>query len=173
MIDAREDMGDVRGLDLYSQDDKKIASVEDVFLDDQTGGPEWLRLGVGLFGRKNVLVPLQAVTREGDRLTVSYTSEKVKDAPSIDGDYVSPEQESELYAYYGLAPVSPSELNESRGSPDRPTSPRELRMPVHGEAPAGERQGGTRIPEEQVFAADGDNDPTQVRLRKWVDNQDR
>ena len=103
---------DLRGLELYSNDGKKIAEVEDVFLDDHTGGPEWLRLGVGLLGMKDVLVPLEAVTREGDKLVVSYSSDKIKDAPSIDGDYVSPEEESELYRYYGLAAVSPSELNE-------------------------------------------------------------
>jgi hypothetical protein len=166
-------MGNLRGLDLYSQDDKKLGTVKDIFLDDQTGEPEWLQLGVGLFGRKDVLVPLQAVTQEDDRLSVAYTSDEIKDAPSVDGDYISPQEESELYAYYGLAPVSPSELNERRGGPDRPASPRELRMPAHGEAPAGERQGGTRIPEEQVLAANGVNDPTQVRLRKWVDDNDR
>jgi sporulation protein YlmC with PRC-barrel domain len=165
----RADLEDIRGLDLYSQDDKKIAKVEDVFLDDQTGEPEWLRLGVGLFGMKDVLVPLQAVSRDGDRLVVSYTSEMVKDAPSVDGDYISPEQESEIYRYYGLTAVSPSELNEARGAPSMDKEARTPEMPAHGEAPSGERQGGTRIPEEQVLAAKGVNDPTQVRLRKWVD----
>ena len=172
-MENRPNLEDVRGLDLYSQDDKKIATVEDVFLDDQTGQPEWLRLGVGLFGMKDVLVPLEAVTRDGDRLVVSYTSEKVKDAPSIDGDYVSPEEESALYRYYGLSAASPSELSETRGSPSEPGLPGTPSLPDRGEAPAAERMGGTMVPEEQVLASKGINDPTQVRLRKWVDSSNR
>ena len=162
---------DLRGLELYSNDGKKIAEVEDVFLDDHTGEPEWLRLGVGFLGMKDVLVPLEAVTREGDKLTVSYSSDKIKDAPSIDGDYVSPEEESELYRYYGLAAASPSELNERGDQVPGTTSAGPAVSDKLGEAPSGHREGGTRIPEEQVFAAQGKNDPTQVRLRKWVDDK--
>ena len=62
---------EIQGVELYAQDNKKIANVEDVFLDDKTGQPEWLRLGVGLFGMKDVLVPVQAVTRIGDKLIVA------------------------------------------------------------------------------------------------------
>ena len=38
----------------------------------------------------------------GDRLTVPYTKDFVKDAPNIDEDgHLTPDQEQELYAYYG------------------------------------------------------------------------
>ena len=163
-----QDLPQIRGKPLYSSEGEKIGDIEDVFLDDQSHRPEWVRIGVGLLGMKNVLVPIEAITREGDGLKVSYSKDKVKDAPKVDANYISPEEEGELYQYYGLQPRSPSELNEARGAPGDELQQRTPATPPSGAPPAGERQGGIGVPEEQTLAARGRAEPGNVRLRKWV-----
>jgi len=88
--------------------DGKIGEVGQVFLDDQTAAPEWVTVRTGLFGTKVSLVPIAEATMSDDGgLTVPYSKSIVKDAPRIDvaGD-LSPDEEANLYRYYGLDELS-------------------------------------------------------------------
>lgn len=82
----------------------KIGSVGQVFLDDRTNQPTWVTVNTGLFGTKETFIPLQGATQNGDDLQVAYEKNLVKDAPNIDVDsgHLSPQEEAELYRYYGL-----------------------------------------------------------------------
>jgi uncharacterized protein (TIGR02271 family) len=81
----------------------KIGKIEQVFLDDQTGRPEWVTVKTGLFGSSESFVPLANATVQGDDIRVGYDKSKVKDAPRIDADqHLSREEEARLYDYYGL-----------------------------------------------------------------------
>ncbi len=84
--------------------DGKHGSVGEVFLDDETGRPEWATVRTGLFGTKEAFVPLAEATIEGGELRVPYDKAKVKGAPHVDvsAGHLSPEEESELYRYYGV-----------------------------------------------------------------------
>ncbi|KUF17019.1 DUF2382 domain-containing protein [Streptomyces silvensis] len=94
------------GLTAYDRAGDKIGSVQQVYLDDQTGRPEWVTVKTGLFGMKESFVPLAGARREGDDLKVATTKDVVKEAPRVDADqHLDPSQESELYAHYGLAPT--------------------------------------------------------------------
>jgi len=82
----------------------KIGKVGQVYLDDTTGQPEWVTVKTGLFGTKETFVPLAAAHVEGDELVVDVPKDRVSDAPRIDEDgHLSEEQETELYAYYGVS----------------------------------------------------------------------
>ncbi|MEV0256577.1 PRC and DUF2382 domain-containing protein [Streptomyces sp. NPDC050732] len=92
------------GLTAYDRTGEKIGSVEQVYLDDRTGRPEWITVKTGLFGMKQSFVPLAGARRQDDQLHVATTKEAVKDAPRIDADqHIEPGEEHELYAHYGLA----------------------------------------------------------------------
>ena len=79
----------------------KIGTAPQVYADDQTGRPEWVTVGTGLFGPKETFIPLADATVSGDQLTVPYAKAFVKDAANVDEDgHLSPDQERELYAYY-------------------------------------------------------------------------
>ena len=95
----------VIGSTAYGSDGEKIGKVGQVYLDDQTGQPEWATVNTGLFGTSESFVPLSDASFSGDQLTVPYTKDKVKGAPNVsDSDgHLSPDQERELYEYYGLA----------------------------------------------------------------------
>ena len=93
----------VIGQDVYDESGEKIGSAAEVYLDDETGQPEWVTVRTGLFGTKESFVPIRNadLTHDGVRVPVSKT--QVKDAPKIDTDgHLSPEEEQELYRYYGM-----------------------------------------------------------------------
>jgi uncharacterized protein (TIGR02271 family) len=101
---TRNDTQKLLEADVYETDGTKIGSAADVYLDAQTGEPEWVAVKTGLFGTKQSFVPLDRATLEGDRIVVAFSKDQVKDAPRIEPDgQLSPAEEDELYTYYGLA----------------------------------------------------------------------
>jgi uncharacterized protein (TIGR02271 family) len=91
-----------RGQELYDRDGDKIGTIAEIYLDTQTGEPEWALVNTGLFGTKSSFVPLHEA-EGGETLRVPYEKSQVKDAPSMDPDgELSPKDESALYAHYGL-----------------------------------------------------------------------
>jgi uncharacterized protein (TIGR02271 family) len=98
-----ETLNRVIGRDVYDQDGDKIGSASEIYLDDETGQPEWITVRTGLFGTKESFVPLRDADLTDDGLRVHVDKDKVKGAPRIDAEgHLSPEEERELYRYYGL-----------------------------------------------------------------------
>jgi uncharacterized protein (TIGR02271 family) len=101
---TQNDIQQVIGKDVYSTDGDKIGAVGQVYLDDESGAPEWVSVKTGLFGTKESFVPLDKASVSGDRLEVAFVKDQVKNAPRIDVDGdLSPAEEDELYTYYGLS----------------------------------------------------------------------
>ncbi len=93
----------VIGQDVYDESGEKIGSAAEVYLDDETGQPEWVTVRTGLFGTKESFVPIRDADLTDDGVRVRVSKDKVKDAPKIDTDgHLSPQEEEELYRYYGL-----------------------------------------------------------------------
>jgi uncharacterized protein (TIGR02271 family) len=93
----------VIGQDVYDQSGEKIGSASEVYLDDETGQPEWVTVRTGLFGTKESFVPIRDADLTDDGLRVPVSKDRVKDAPKIDTDgHLSPQEEQELYRFYGL-----------------------------------------------------------------------
>ena len=93
----------VIGKDVYDQSGDKIGSASEVYLDDESGQPEWVTVKTGLFGTKESFVPLQGADLTDDGVRVPVSKAQVKDAPKVDTDgHLSPQEEQELYRYYGL-----------------------------------------------------------------------
>ncbi len=91
------------GGNVVSTDGGKIGGIGQIYLDDSTGAPTWVTAKTGLFGTKESFVPLEGARVQGDDVAVGFDKDKVKDAPRIDPDgNLSPEEEDQLYAYYGL-----------------------------------------------------------------------
>ena len=64
--------------------DGKHGTVGEVYLDDETGRPEWATVRTGLFGTKEAFVPLADATVQGNELRLPYDKDKVKKAPHVD-----------------------------------------------------------------------------------------
>jgi len=94
----------VIGQSVHGRDGDKLGKVGQVYLDDETGKPEWATVQTGLFGTKESFVPLAQADLTGDGLSVPYTKDQVKDAPTVDVEqgHLSQDEEAELYRHYGL-----------------------------------------------------------------------
>ncbi|MFF3394056.1 DUF2382 domain-containing protein [Streptomyces sp. NPDC002669] len=97
------DSGELDGLTVYDTDGEKVGSVGRVYVDDNTGRPDWITVKTGLFGMKESFVPLAGARRVGSDLHISHPKERVKEAPRVDADaHLSVAEEEELYNHYGL-----------------------------------------------------------------------
>jgi uncharacterized protein (TIGR02271 family) len=93
----------VIGQDVYDESGEKIGSASEVYLDDETGQPEWVTVRTGLFGTKESFVPIRNADLTNDGVRVPVSKAQVKDAPKIDTEgHLSPQEEEELYRYYGM-----------------------------------------------------------------------
>jgi uncharacterized protein (TIGR02271 family) len=82
----------------------KIGSVGDIYLDEQSGDPEWVLVSTGWFGGKGTFVPLSNATKQGEDIVVANDADLAKGAPTMDPDgRLTPQEEDQLYEYYGLA----------------------------------------------------------------------
>ena len=81
----------------------KLGTIDAIYLDDETGQPEWALVYTGLFTAKTTFVPLAQAQDTGDSVQVPYDKQQVTDAPSMEADgQLSQDEEAELYRHYGL-----------------------------------------------------------------------
>jgi uncharacterized protein (TIGR02271 family) len=101
---ADHQIDQVRGQNVYGADGEKIGKAGEVYLDDQSGRPEWVTVNTGLFGTNESFVPLADADLVDDGLRVPFAKDAVKDAPNVDpGDgHLSHDEERALYQHYGL-----------------------------------------------------------------------
>ncbi|MEC4019867.1 PRC-barrel domain-containing protein [Streptomyces sp. H27-D2] len=110
------------GRKAFDRNGSKIGTVDEVYLDDATGEPEWAAVRTGIFSR-DAFVPLEPSRIVDDTLRVPFDRALIKDAPDFGvGRHLSPEQELQLYHHYGLDVSAPGhETPPTR--PARPTRP--------------------------------------------------
>lgn len=91
------------GRKAFDRNGAKIGTIDEVYLDDATGAPEWAAIRTGLFSR-DAFVPLEPSELIDDgTLHVPFDRALIKDAPDFGvGRHLSPEQELQLYRHYGL-----------------------------------------------------------------------
>jgi uncharacterized protein (TIGR02271 family) len=141
---------------VVASDGEKIGSVDEVYLDAQSGEPEWLSVNTGLFGMKSSFVPLQGAQSAGEDVKVAYTKDEVKDAPGIKPDEeLTDSEERELWGYYGLEYGGNGAADEGREPVGRDTS-----GPETDEAM-------TRS-EEELRVGTREREGGRARLRKYV-----
>jgi uncharacterized protein (TIGR02271 family) len=82
----------------------KVGKIGQIYLDDESGNPEWVTTKTGLFGGSETFVPLQQADGDDSEIRVPYSKDMIKDAPRMEDaeGHLSREQEDELYNYYGL-----------------------------------------------------------------------
>ncbi|MER5441063.1 PRC-barrel domain-containing protein [Streptomyces sp. NPDC002790] len=113
------------GRKAFDRSGAKIGTIDEVYLDDATGVPEWAAIRTGLFSR-DAFVPLEPSDFTDGTLNVPFERSLIKDSPDFGvGRHLSPEQELQLYHHYGLeitAPQSPDvTFGKIAGAEDDPT----------------------------------------------------
>ncbi|MDU2058770.1 MAG: PRC and DUF2382 domain-containing protein [Dermabacter sp.] len=116
-MNLRDQIDTLQKATVIDRDGNKIGSVGQVYLHNSTGEPSWVTVNTGLFGTNETFIPLDDAKLAGDEITVPYEKDFVKDAPNISEDgEITPEQENELYRYYGVKdPGYGTETNANAG----------------------------------------------------------
>src|SRR3954464_5490240 len=114
-----EEVATLRGWRVVDPAGEEIGTLDEIYRDHDTGEPEWALVKTGLLSRGTPFVPLAGAEGEGEVVTVRFSKDQVKDAPSIKaGEELSQEQEAQLYAHYGLEySFVPSQSGMAEGQP--------------------------------------------------------
>lgn len=166
-----------RGGTVIGADGEKIGKIGQLYLDDETGRPEWVTATTGLFGGAETFIPLAQASLENESIVVPYDKDTVKGAPRMDDaeGHLGKDQEAGLYEYYGLAyagGADDSQLPASDASQQsrQTTRPNRAGEPgVQGRDTAGPTtdEAMTRS-EEQLNIGTQTVETGKVRLRKYV-----
>jgi uncharacterized protein (TIGR02271 family) len=142
---------------MVDRDGDRVGRIDAIYLDDQTGQPEWALVNTGLFGTKSSFVPLTQATQTGDDVRVPYDKQLIKDAPRIDPDqHLSEAEERQLWRHYGFD----YDRTTRRRATGRDTVGRDTSGPTTDEAM-------TRS-EEELRVGTAQRERGRVRLRKYV-----
>jgi uncharacterized protein (TIGR02271 family) len=174
-----DDVRTWRGQQAHGRDGEKLGTIADIYLDRDTGEPEWAAIKTGLFGTKVSFAPLAEATHSGDGVQLPYTKDQLKDAPNAEADgELSQEEEAALYRHYGLdyseAP-SDSGLPTGHDATDRDVTDGDLTdRETTGRGRVGHDTSGpttddamTRS-EEELRVGTAKREAGRARLRKYV-----
>jgi uncharacterized protein (TIGR02271 family) len=163
-MDFEQNPQDLVGRTVYGSDGEKIGTAGQVFLDDETGRPEWLTVNTGLFGTKESFIPIPGLTSRGDDLTVQWDKETVKGAPNVDvsSGHISEAEEAELYRYYGMGDDYTSW--QSRQTADIDTGRRTEGYDTSGPT----TDDAMTVSEERLRVGTERREAGRARLRKYV-----
>ena len=166
-----EEVAGWRGQEVVDSNEDKIGKIEDIYLDDQTGKPEWLAVKTGMFGSNVSFIPLAEASSHGEHIHVPYSKDQVKDAPNADADgQLSQEEESRLYSHYGLDyGESRSDSGLPEGGTGRVDTDRDTSRGTVGRDTSGPTTDDAMTrSEEELRVGVTQRDAGRVRLRKHI-----
>ena len=93
---------DLIGRNAVDADGNKVGKVGQIYVDDETGEPQWITVRTGMFGgsREN-FAPLAGCRMDGDELVLAVSKDVVKGAPDLDtGGHLAENDNDALFEYY-------------------------------------------------------------------------
>lgn len=98
------DINDYKDATVYDSQGEKVGKVDDLFIDEETGQPEWVLVDTGMLS-PTVLVPVSPLNRSEQGFVAPYTKEQIESSPRADkdADTISQREERKLYDHYGIA----------------------------------------------------------------------
>ena len=165
MAKTKDAVASWRGSNAVDSDGDKIGKIEEIYMDAETGKPEWLAVTTGMFGSKVSFIPIAEAREAGGDVRVPYDKQQVKDAPTAEADgELSQEEEAALYRHYGL------DYSEARSDTGLPEGQGEVR---DREAVGRDTSGPTTDDamtrsEEELRVGKTSRERGRARLRKYV-----
>lgn len=189
---TKERANEVIGSTLYGSGHEKVGKVGHVFLDNQTGQPEFATVRTGLFGQRESFVPLERADADSGEVRVPHDAQQIKDAPNVDIEQgeLSEQEERRLYEHYGMS------YGQSSTQPEGSPSGAQTTGTGQSAGAAGAAAGGTAAgaaggaaaergtsqqgsdadamtrSEEQVRVGKETRETGRARLRKYVVTED-
>src|SRR4051794_5545381 len=120
------DYGEWPGRDVLDSGGERLGGVREIYLDRETGRPEWVLVDVDSDEAR--FVPLADASVESSTIRVAHTADAIRKAPGIGAEpRIDQSEERRLYAHYGLGYVEgdsgsgpPPEEPEQRASGPTP-----------------------------------------------------
>jgi uncharacterized protein (TIGR02271 family) len=141
----------------------KLGTIDAIYLDDETGQPEWATVTRGLFSAKAAFVPLAQAQDTGDSIQVPYDKQQVIDAPAMQADgQLSQDDEAELYRHYGL------DYGEHRSDSGLPAGTPDDRDIVGRDTSGPTTDDAMTRSEEELAVGTETRERGRARLRKYV-----
>jgi membrane protein len=111
---------DWEGRPMLDRDGEKLGTIEEIYLVEETGRPEWAVVKLSGLGGHRTLVPLSGANPTGKGVRAAYEKTVVKDAPGIEGGGDPSEQQvARTYRHYGIdyetSSVSPTAQQRQHG----------------------------------------------------------
>jgi membrane protein len=134
---------DWEGRPMLDRSGDELGTIEEIYLVEETGRPEWAVVRLVGLGRRRTLVPLAAAAPTGNGIRAAYEKRVVRDAPGIGGDAEpSMQQVADAYRHYGIAYESGSATGGDGASASRqgggdPVRPSPARSSLDGGGHAG------------------------------------
>jgi membrane protein len=155
-VSPTETAPDWEGRPMLDRAGDKLGTIEEIYLVEETGRPEWAVVRLSGLGRQRTLVPLAGAAPTDDGIRAAYGKAVVDGAPGIDPDAEpSPQQVAEVYRHYGIDDGSPgSPSNSQDGAGQRPDA--ESSRAGSGRAGAGQAKAGSTLKRTfREFSDDG------------------
>jgi uncharacterized protein (TIGR02271 family) len=152
-----------QGATMVDRDGDRIGNIDAIYVDDQTGEPEWALVNTGLFSTRSTFVPIAQATARGDQVQVPYEKQLVKDAPNMDPDgHLSEQEEQELWRHYGL------EYGTTAGYDDRDVAAADREDAVGRDTSGPTTDEAMTRSEEELRVGTETRERGRARLRKYV-----
>lgn len=95
-----EDLANATAFDV---DGDKVGGVQDVYVNDTSGQPDFVSVNHGLFGAGTSIVPLRGHTLRDGELHLAFPKDRIEDAPDLDENgHLTTEDQDAFYRHYGL-----------------------------------------------------------------------
>jgi hypothetical protein len=147
------DYGEWPGRDVLDSGGERLGGVREIYLDRETGRPEWVL--VDLEGDEARFVPLADAEVADATIRVAHSADTIRNAPGIGTEpRIDQSEERKLYEHYGIGysteespsglpaeepatveqeAVEPSSWSEAAPAPPEPSSPDEIERAEHPE----------------------------------------
>ena len=162
-------------------DGGKVGKIGQVYLDNESGDPQWVTVSTGLFGTSESFVPLASAVTSGNDIQVPFSKDIIHDAPRVEPDgQISEQEEADLFSYYdmsgGDAALHTSDTNTPELAPDNTSSRRDRADDVGGgdvDVVGQDTSGPTTDDamtrsEEQLHVGTENVETGKTRLRKYI-----
>ena len=165
---------DLIGAELLDSSGDEVGEIDQIYLDDRTGEPEWATVNTGTH---ESFVPLAQADRAGHAVRVPYEKSTIKDAPTMPtvDARLDEAQMRELYVYYGLdfaGQRSDSGIPSGQASAIQPGEGTKAQHGYAGRGTTGRTTGDAMTrSEEQVGTGTEKVTAGNARLRMWVETE--
>jgi uncharacterized protein (TIGR02271 family) len=154
-----------RGGSAVDGEGEKVGTIEEIYMDSETGKPEWLAVRTGLFGVKLSFIPVAEASAAGGEVRVPYHEAQIKAAPAVEPDgELSRAEEAGLYRHYGL---DYSEAGSDSGLPEGNGGQTD-RGPVGRDTSGPTTDDAMTRSEEELRVGKTSREAGRARLRKYV-----